>query len=87
MTVTKVSSGGIVEAHYGTVASIASGDVSIVNLSSAQTIPDKTELTFTSPTKKVYNFLVNGQGPSDVPTVGSYLRGEYKDFVKVKAKE
>jgi len=83
MIVTQVSSGGVVGAHYGTVAAVGSGDVSIVHLSSAQTISDKTELTFTSPTKKVYNFLVNGQGPSDVPTVGSYLRGEYKDFVKV----
>ena len=30
-----------------------------------------------------YTFKLNGNGPSNVPIVGSYLRGQFKDFVKV----
>ena len=33
-------------------------------------------------TNFTYTFTINANGPSVVPIAGSYLRGEYKDYVK-----
>jgi len=39
--------------------------------------------SITSIAPYTYTFKLNGNGPSDIPIVGSYLRGQFKDFVKV----
>ena len=36
-------------------------------------------------TNFTYTFTINANGPSVVPIAGSYLRGEYKDYVKINS--